>query len=54
MDKILRYNNYNKGKDVIYTDFEQAFDKVPHKRLIYKLKLYDLNNLTLLWIRAYI
>ena len=28
--------------DIIYTDFEKAFDKVPHKRLLSKLKSYEI------------
>ena len=26
--------------DVLYTDFSKAFDKVFHKKFIYKLKVY--------------
>ena len=32
--------------DVIYLDFQQAFDKVPHQRLILKLKAHGMGNST--------
>jgi len=40
--------------DVIYTDFEKAFDKVPHQALISKLKAYNLNNTLLLWTQDFL
>ena len=36
--------------DVIYTDFEKAFDKVPHLGLISKLKAYYIDSKLIVWI----
>ena len=33
-------------------DFAKAFDKVPHRRLLYKLKYYGIQENTLLCIQA--
>ena len=30
--------------DVIYLDFQKAFDKVPHQRIIIKLKSHGMGN----------
>lgn len=40
--------------DVIYTDFEKAFDKVPHKRLLSKLKSYKINGNIIEWIESFL
>ena len=40
--------------DAIYTDFEKAFDKVPHRRLISKLKSYGISTTLLYWIEDYL
>ena len=36
--------------DVIYLDFQKAFDKVPHQRLILKLKSHGKGNGIINWI----
>ena len=36
--------------DAIYSDFEKAFDKVPHKRLISKLHSYSIDEGIIKWI----
>ena len=36
--------------DVIYLDFQKAFDKVPHQRLISQLKSHGMGNSIINWI----
>ena len=36
--------------DVIYLDLQKAFDKVPHQRLILKLKSHGMGNSIVNWI----
>ena len=43
-----------KQVDVIYTDFEKAFDKVPHHALINKLLAYGLDNTLVQWIKDFL
>ena len=43
-----------KQVDVIYTDFEKAFDKVPHRRLLSKLHSYGVNEELILWINSFL
>ena len=49
-------NELDKGHpvDVLYLDFAKAFDKVPHKRLIQKLKWYRLDMKLIQWIEAWL
>ena len=44
LDKWTEYLEQGGQIDAVYTDFEKAFDKVPHKRLISKLKSYGLSE----------
>ena len=39
--------------DSIYLDFMKAFDTVPHKRLIYKLRMNCINPSILRWIEGF-
>jgi hypothetical protein len=40
--------------DLIIMDFAKAFDKVSHRRLLYKLKYYGIQTHTLNWIQAFL
>jgi len=42
------------GIDVLYLDYRKAFDSVPHKRLLKKLKLYGINGKLLRWIQSFL
>jgi hypothetical protein len=46
--------NENKSVDVLYTDFEKAFDKVSHKKLIIKLYAYGIRGKLLDWIKSFL
>ena len=40
--------------DVILLDFTKAFDKVPHRRLLYKLQFYGIQGLLNNWIATFL
>ena len=40
--------------DIIYLDFQKAFDKVPHQRLILKLKSHGLGISKIYWIEQWL
>ncbi|CAI2739050.1 unnamed protein product [Dicrocoelium dendriticum] len=43
-----------KRLDVIFVDFSKAFDKVPHERLLYKLRLIGVSGNVLSWIADFL
>jgi len=44
LDKWTKLLDEGRQVDVIYTDFEKEFDKVPHKRLLSKLRSYGVRE----------
>ncbi len=43
-----------RGTDIIYTDFQKAFDSVQHNRLLYKLSKYGFSENLLSWINNFL
>jgi hypothetical protein len=51
---ILESINIQAQVDVIYTDFEKAFDKVNHSLLLIKLKSFGFNDPLLSWFESFL
>ena len=47
---IMNIYDETKSVDIVYLDFQKAFDKVPHKRLLAKLKAHGFSGNVLRWI----
>jgi hypothetical protein len=54
VQELAANSDKNIQTDLIIMDFAKAFDKVPHQRLLYKLKFYGIKNQTLNWISAFL
>ena len=48
------YMNNRDALDVIYIDYEKAFDKVSHSKLFYKLKKFGIGGRLLRWMEIFI
>ncbi len=51
---LLRHHDKNKQVDTMILDFSKAFDTVPHKRLLHKLKNYGIKGPILQWISSFL
>ena len=53
-EEITKWVDEGSPVDVIYLDFQKAFDKVPHQRLILKLTLNGMGNSIINWIEQWL
>ena len=54
MDKITKELDEGKCADVFYLDFAKAFDKVPHQRLLEKMKSKGISGNVYNWISSWL
>ena len=54
IDEIQRSTNARQQIDLVFTDFSKAFDTVPHRRLLNKLKFYSVRGPLLQWISSWL
>jgi len=54
MKELTNYLDSGYPVYVIYLDFQKAFDKVPHQRLLMKLAAHGLGRDILQWIRNWL
>jgi len=52
LDKVTGCVDSGENVDVVFLDFAKAFDKVPFKRLMLKLKAHGISGKVALWIEV--
>ena len=52
-DIFIMYDE-EKAVDIIYLDFKKAFDQVPHKRLLAKIKAHGIDGKLLAWLENWL
>ena len=54
MEDVTKWVDEGSPVDIIYLDFKKAFDKVPHQRLLLKLKAHGIGNVMINWIEKWL
>ena len=54
LEEVTKWLDEGSPVDVIYLDFKKAFDKVPHQRLLLKLKARGIGNGMINWIEKWL
>ena len=54
LDEISEMLDSGVPVDIVYTDFQKAFDSVPYRRLLAKLESYGIQNKTLAWLKSFL
>ena len=54
LEDITKWVDDGSPVDVVHLDFQKAFDKVPHQRLLIKLKAYGIGESMINWIQAWL
>ena len=53
-EEITKWVDDGSPVDVVYLDFQKGFDKVPHQRLLLKLKPHGIGNDVIKWIEKWL
>ena len=51
---VIKWVDDGSPVDVVYLDFQKAFDKMPHQRLLLKLKAHGIGNDVINWIERWL
>ena len=54
LEEITKWIDEGSSVDIIYLDFQKAFDKVPHQRLLLKLKAHSIVDDIINWIEQWL